>query len=247
MKNIFKYKYRWFFFLTIVVFCLPIIAVVILFNLPGPNFVIEPPRPHFWNYPIVNEARFKTEITQEGTLKIELHHPILKGVTPEMLSWWYRNLASGKATLEGVEYTYYHLFHLSEHGQTHILSPATDGSSGMGVGAIVYRQEKFGPYLSKGQARVEEFNSNGFVVKPIMGPLSFGKIQHIFKSVESGTEYSVFTELGSDAPLIAPILNYYITHKQFAPDVVKEWIRHQVEEVGSLVHFLPKLYNKNNP
>jgi hypothetical protein len=223
---------------------LPLIGIAILFLLPRPSFEIEAPRPHFWDYPKVSEAKYHTEINAEGKLVIELEHPILKGVTPEMISWWYRNLASGKATIQGKEYEFYHLFHLSEHGQTRVIEPATDGSNGMGVGALVYRQEKFGPFLSKGMGRVLSFDSNGFTVSPVLGPLSFGTIEHHFEPKEDGTLYRVKTILGSDAPVIGRILSLYIRTKQFPPEVVQEWIRHQVEEVGSLSHFLPELFHE---
>lgn len=230
--------------LLTVLILFPVIGLAVLFSLPRPKFEMDAPRPKFWSYPDVSEARYETKITEDGKLWIELHHPFLKGVTPEMISWWYRNLASGKAVIEGKEYTFYHLFHLSEHGKTKVIKPATDGSEGMGVGAVVYRQEWFGPYLSKGQGRVESFDNSGYVVTPIMGPLNFGRMEHIFVAKDGGTEYTVKTLLGSDAPIIGGILSYYIRTKQFPPEMVKEWIRHQVEEVGSLAHFLPKLYQE---
>ena len=225
---------------------LPVLAIAILFSLPRPSFEIEAARPHFWDYPKVSEAKVHTEINSDGKLVIELEHPLLKGVTPEMVSWWYKNLAAGKATMQGTEYDFYQLFHLTEHGQTRVIEPATDGSKGMGVGALVYRQEKFGPFLSKGKGRVLAFDQTGFTVSPVMGPLSFGKIEHHFEAKEEGTLYSVKSVLGSDAPVIGPILSLYIRTKQFPPDVVQEWIRHQVEEVGSLPHFLPQLYQEQS-
>jgi hypothetical protein len=227
-----------------VLLIVPILALVVLFSLPRPSFEMDSPRPKFWDYPKVSEATYETKITEDGKLSIELHHPFLKGVTPEMLAWWYRNLASEKAVIEGKEYTFYHLFHLSEHGQTRVIKPASDGSEGMGVGAVVYRQEWFGSYLSKGQGRVESFDDTGYVVTPVMGPLTFGRMEHRFVAKDGGTEYTVKTLLGSDAPVIGRILSFYIRTKQFPPEVVTEWIRHQVEEVGSLAHFLPKLYSE---
>lgn len=231
-------------FLIASILLIPILAVTILFSLPGPKFEIEAARPKFWGYPSLSEAKYKTEILEDGKILIEIEHPLLKGVTPEMISWWYRNLSTGKALIEGKEYDYYHIFHLTEHGQTHVVQPATDGTAGMGVGAIMYRQEQFGPYLSKGKGRVESFGTNGYVVIPVMGPLEFGRIEHKFLEQEGGTLYTVKSILGSNAPIIGPLLSYYIRTKQFPPEVVQEWIRHQVEEVGSLVHFLPKLYTE---
>ena len=230
------------------ILALPLLIVTIMFVMPRPSFEIEAERPKFWGYPSVKDATYKVEVMNDGKLLIELKHPILKGVTPEMLAWWYRYLGSGKVTIEGKVYDFYHLFHLSEHGQTRVVEPSFDGSEGMGVGSVVYRQEKFGTFLSKGKGRVLAYSTNGFTVTPILGPLELGKIEHTFEAVPEGTLYKVKTILGSDAPVIGAFLSFYLRAKQFPPELVNEWIRHQVEEVGSLQHFLPKLYDQRmNP
>jgi hypothetical protein len=71
-----------------------------------------------------------------------------------------------------------------------------------------------------------------------------GKIQHKFTKVDGGTLYEVETVLGSNVPVIGGIINYFIQNKKFPPKAIKEWVRHQVEEVGSLVHYLPEIYRK---
>jgi hypothetical protein len=228
------------------ILALPILIVAIMFLLPRPSFEIEPERPKFWGYPSVKDASYKVEVLNDGKLLIQIKHPVLKGVSPEMLAWWYRYLGSGKVTIEGKLYDFYHLFHLSEHGQTRVVEPSTDGTDGMGVGAIVYRQERFGSFLSKGKGRVLAYGSNGFTVVPVLGPLELGKIEHVFEALPEGTLYTVKTILGSDAPIIGGFLSFYLRAKQFPPELVNEWIRHQVEEVGSLPHFLPKLFEQRN-
>lgn len=243
MKFIIRHKLKLFLLGTLSLLVLAILSFIVLFALPRPSFVIEPARPHFWDYPVLSDATYKIDLSKQGKIVIELQHPILKGVTPAMLSWWYQHLASGSAIVRGKEYSFYHLFHLSEHGQTKIISPPTDGTEGMGVGACVYRQERFGPYLSKGYGRVAKFSDQGFTVIPVMGPLAFGVIEHQFLATPVGSQYNVKIVLGSDLPLLGGLLNFYIREKQFPPIVVHEWIRHQVEEVGSLPHFLPQLYD----
>lgn len=234
--------------ILIIILAFILISISVIYFFLTPRFEIEPPRPQFWNYPPLSQAKYQTDITKEGKILIQLEHPHLDGVTPQMLSWWYRNLASGEAVIQDKKYSYYHLFHLSEHGQTRVVSPSTDGSFGMGIGSIIYRQERFGKYLSKGQGKVTSMGEHGFTVIPIWGLFELGSIEHQFIKTENGTLYKVKTILGSDAPFIGPILNLYIKKIQFHEKIVQEWIRHQVEEVGSLPHFLPKLYNdKNTP
>jgi hypothetical protein len=226
----------------VVLTTLPFVLLAVLFLLPRPQFEIEKARPGFWEYPSIDEANFSYSILDDGRLRIHLEHPLVESVTPEMIAWWYKNLALGQATIDGISYPYYQIFHLTEHGQIHIREPATDGSAGMGIGALVYRQEIFGAFKSKGQARVLSLSSGGFVVTPVMGPLELGRVVHKFKQVEGGTLYTVDTILGSQTPVLGWFLNTYIRNKRFSEPVLKQWIRHQVEEVGSLPNYLPDLY-----
>ena len=219
-----------------------LLLLAVLFFMPAPDFEIEPARPILWDYPSLSEAKISHQILDDGRLQIQTVHPLLPNVTPKMLAWWYKNLALSEATIDGVSYPYYHLFHLSEHGQFSIIQAATDGSPGMGVGAIVYRQETFGPYRSKGQARVERFDNSGFVAIPFMGPVDFGRVEHSFKQVTGGTHYTVDVILGPEIPFFGRAINFFIRNKQFSKPILNQWNRHQVEEVGSLPHFLPKLY-----
>ena len=229
-------------YVTLALVLLPVLAVTALFLMPQPQFVIEPARPAWWGYPSVTEAHYAYRVREDGKLEIELEHPVLRGITPAMVAWWYRYLPVSSTTIDDVQYPYYQLFHLSEHGRMRILEPATDGTPGMGVGALVYRQERFGPFYSKGQGRVLSYGDDGYVVAPVLGPLVLGRIEHRFRAVSGGTLYTVHAVLGSEAPLIGPILNLYLRTRQFPESMLKQWMRHQVEEVGSLVHYLPQLY-----
>lgn len=216
-----------------------------LFLIPPPDFTIEPARPKFWSYPALSEASYHYKTLDDGRIQIHLEHPLVRNVTPEMISWWYQNLSIGEVNIDGINYPYYQIFHLSEHGQTNIKHAATDGSPGMGAGAIVYRQETFGPFKSRGQGRIQRFDDFGYVAIPVTGPLELGKIEHSFKPVSGGTLYTVDAVLGSQIPYYGWAINYYIRNKQFSEPAIKEWLRHQVEEVGSLPHYLPKIYTAN--
>jgi len=153
-------------------------------------------------------------------------------------------LAGVSTTVELSEKSYplYHIFHSFEHGNIEVLESADNGSLGMGVGALVARQEWFGSFNSVGAGRVIKFNNKGMTIKPEKFGLHFGKIVHQFKSISNGTQYNVSSIIGSDLPLIGPLINLYIRHKMFPPAMLKQWLRHQVQEVSSLQFFLAKLY-----
>ncbi|WP_426416158.1 hypothetical protein [Aestuariirhabdus sp. LZHN29] len=219
-----------------------VLVVALLFSWPRPSFEMAPARNFGWTLPTLDQANYHFQVRADGQLEIELSHPLLEGVSPQMLHWWYQQLPVGWAQWQQRRYSYYHLFHPSEHGVIHVLEPALDGAAGMGEGALVYRQERFGPYYSKGRGRILRFDQRGMLVAPEMGSLQFGRIEHHFEAVEGGTRYRVRSLLGSQLPLVGPLINAYIVHKRFPPEVLEQWLRHQVEEVGTLPHFLPDLY-----
>ena len=47
--------------------------------------------------------------------------------------------------------------------------------------------------------------------------------------------------IGSDAPIVGPIINFYIRNKMFTEAMLQQWLRHQVQEVSSLPFFLPQI------
>jgi len=169
-----------------------------------------------------------------------------------MIAWFYQNLPTSTVEISEQQYSWYHIFHPNEHGKITIKDPAKDGRIGMGVGALVARQEWFGVYNSRGAGRIIEFSEQGMVIRPELLGLHFGEIKHSFVEAtyiseanghqQLGTQYNVESIIGSDLPVFGPIINYYIRNKIFSPAMINEWLRHQVEEVASLQFFLKDLY-----
>ena len=79
-----------------------------------------------------------------------------------------------------------------------------------------------------------------------MAGIPIGQVRHTFDFVNGGTEYRVDTIIGSDLPVLGPLLNLYLRQRVFHPEMLEQWQRHQVEEVASLQFFLPKLYSQRN-
>ncbi len=206
----------------------------------------DPPRLLPWTLPDYTQAKVTYEILDDGRLKIEIEHLFLRNIEPKMIAWFYQNLPIANVNLNGTTYPLYHLFHPTEHGNITVKEPATNGQPGMGEGALISRFEWFGPYTSKGAGRVIEFTTTGMKVSPEVAGLNFGVIHHeyVFRDVagDKGTQYYVHSIIGSDWPLVGPIINYFIRHYMFPPEKLAQWLRHQVEEVSSLQFFLPVLY-----
>ena len=206
----------------------------------------DAPRNLPWPLPDASRAVAAHEILPDGRIHLTIRHRPLAGVTAEMLAWWYRVLPLGKVSFDGELRPLYHLFHPTEHGRIWVEEPATDGRPGVGAGGVVARYEWFGPYDSEGAARVIELSPRRFVTRPLLAGLTFGELRHEWTDSTRGATYAVDTIIGVDWPVIGPVVNAMLRRFIFSEGMLREWQRHQVEEVGLLPHFLPTLYAQRN-
>ena len=237
---------------TFYLFLFVILIITVLFLKPSPSFKHDNSRELPWIMPDYKQAKTSIKILDDGRIKMSIEHLPLIEIEPKMVAWFYQNLPISTVEFSGQRYSWYHIFHPNEHGEITIKEPANDGVSGMGIGALVARKEWFGIYNSKGAGRIIEFSEQGMVIKPEILGLHFGEIKHSFTQAAYtlasngqrilGTQYNVESIIGSNLPVIGPIINFYIRKKMFNPAMINEWLRHQVEEVSSLQFFLKELY-----
>ena len=214
---------------------------LIAFALPA-NPKHDPPRRLPWPLRDLRGAVTSHEILSDGRIRLHIEHRPLPGVTPEMLAWWYRVLPISRVKFDGVVHPMYHLFHPYEHGRIWVEQPAADGRPGVGAGGVVARYEWFGPYDSEGAARVVELSPRRFVTRPEIAGINIGEFRHEWGDSPRGATYTVESVIGVDWPVVGPAVNALLRRHVFSEGMLREWTRHQVEEVGLLPHFLPALY-----
>lgn len=206
----------------------------------------DPPRRLRWPLRDVTDAVTSHAVLPDGRIRLHIEHRPLPGVTPEMLAWWYRVLPISQVKFDGAVRPMYHLFHPFEHGRIWIEQPAADGQPGVGAGGMVARYEWFGPYDSKGSARVIELSPRRFVTRPTIAGVTIGEFRHEWGNSPQGATYTVDSTIGVDWPIVGPWVNALLRRQVFSEGMLREWQRHQVEEVGLLPHFLPVLYARRN-
>ena len=200
------------------------------------------PRDLPWVLPDYHNAQTTWEVGEDGRISAEVKHFFLEGISPAMVAWFYQQLPISTVQLNGKSYPLYHIFHPTGHGRIRIIEAAPDGSPGMAKDSTIMREEWFGPYDSRGTARMVEFSNDGMLAVPIAAGLEIGHVRHIYKAENGGTVYKVQAVIGSDLPVIGPLLNWYIRTQVFHPAMMALWQQHQIEEVASLQFFLGDLY-----
>ena len=219
-----------------------LLGLGLLWLKPGGGLLHDAPRHLPWSVPDYRPGKASHSVLADGRLRIEITHLPLNGIRPEMLAWWYRVLPISSVDINGTRYPFYHVFHPTEHGRIRVVEPASDGSPGMGVGALVEREEWFGPYDSKGAGRITVLSARGMTVVPEVAGLKFGEIRHLFEATTTGSQYRVVSIIGVEWPLIGPAVIALIRRSMYSEAMLGEWERHQIEEVGMLQHFLKALY-----
>lgn len=219
-------------------------ALAILWQLPQPTVDRDPPRELPWEVPDHKLAVKGYDYLPDGRISVITHHLPLPDITPEMLAWFYQQLPVASVDLDGTSYPLYHLFHPTEHGRLWVAKAAVDGTPGMAEGSTIVREEWFGEFDSRGKARIVEYSNSGFTAVAEAAGIEIGMVEHRYSIVNGETSYVVHATLGSDLPVIGALVNAYIRNRVFTPEMMAQWMRHQVEEVGSLVHFLPQLYRQ---
>ncbi len=202
----------------------------------------DPPRQLPWQLPDYRAADTHWEVAPDGRIHASVEHFFLRDITPAMVAWFYQVLPISTVELDGATMPLYHIFHPTEHGRIRVLEPAPDGSPGMAMGATVYREEWFGIHDSRGAALLQEFSDDGMLAIPTAAGIVIGEVRHRYEAREGGTYYRVDAIVGSDLPLVGPLLNAYLRSQVFHPAMMAQWQRHQVEEVASLQFFLQALY-----
>lgn len=192
----------------------------------------------------VSSADTGVERMEDGRTRFWIRHDIVRGVTPRMLDWWFRNL-EGTIEFGGRRYSRYRFWHPCDHVHASYHRRLPDGS--VGVGASIRLIEVLGrnpKFLVDTITHIERLDEGGYIHNPeLRGRTGLARMEYTFERVEGGTLYENCLIIGSDAfwyPLVRPFVSTFA----FTPAQGKAWLRHNIEEVGMFENFLPGLYRR---
>ncbi|GAA0799138.1 hypothetical protein GCM10008910_24840 [Faecalicatena orotica] len=185
-----------------------------------------------------------------GVLLVQIEHDNIRGVTPEMMRWWFENL--GRTTtwngidFSGPEITFYHLWHHRDHIKVIPLTSGPNGEPNHGFfpGAKSMIQEQFNDFHDKVHHTMLTTRLDGreftFLIKQF--GMTVGRITHTYSSTEDGISFYAETEIGSKIPVFGWLLNWFVIPWVYSKKTAEHWIRHNIEETGRTEDVLPPLY-----
>ncbi len=192
-------------------------------------------------YPLrtVDPERVSIRHFAHRRLRMTIDHEPLEGITPEMVLWWFRHIG-GTMPYAGGIHPRYSVWHPLDHISWRLVNP----SHPIGEGSRFHITEAFGQdpaMLVDSVDRVEKLDRTGIRLALRIAGAQVFQLEHTWSAGRGRTHYVSVFDLGLRSVLGAPV-NAYLRKKVFRPDMDAAWIKHNVEEVGLLEHFLPALY-----
>lgn len=179
-----------------------------------------------WPLKPLSSARTTLAHLRNGQLELTIKHDLIRGVTREMIAWWFCHI-DGNMEYEGRIYPRYRVWHPCDHIYYKDITVAADGSGSAGtrrhiveafgrnsryfvniIDHVEYLDES-GILLSTEQAGI----TLGSVHSPLM-PLGveFGTLQHDFIAAPTGVRYESRLVVGHDSVFGRLFLNRTLLH-----------------------------------
>jgi hypothetical protein len=201
-----------------------------------------PPRPINWAMKPLSSAETGFKKLADGRLELTIRHDVLKGVTPAMIGWWFRNI-EGTMEYAGSTYPRYHVWHPIDHIHYELAQPAADGTGGPGARFMIV--EAFGAnpdFLINSVADVPRNDDGGITLSVRKFGLEVMRLEHTFAATPAGTRYESTMHVGVKGFPARWLVNRGILPRLFSEAKGRAWLKHNIEEVGNFEFFLPGLY-----
>jgi DAPG hydrolase PhiG domain len=196
-----------------------------------------------WSMKPLDSAQTKLPHLPDGRLELTIVHDILKGITPQILFWWFSNIG-GETTYQGQIISKYRLWHPHDHIHWELTQRGPNGTSE--AGAIFRIVEAFGrnpKYQIDVLETVEKLDITGIRLSNRRAGFEVSNLEHTFTPVAGGTLYRSRMLIGVEHPWLLPhITNSILRQRVFPEAMARAWLKHNIEEVGNFEFFLPKLY-----
>ncbi|MCC6779279.1 MAG: hypothetical protein IT537_22070 [Hyphomicrobiales bacterium] len=203
---------------------------------------LPPPRHLPWPLKPFDSAVTSLSYDAYGRMVMHIRHDLLKGVTPQMVAWWFGNIG-GDMEVAGARLNKYLVWHPLDHIHWELAQAGPDG--GGGTGAEFRIVEAFGrnpDFYVDIVDTVTRLDATGITLVTYKGGLMVSRLNHDFAAVDGGTEYISTLAVGTIVPGLRTVLNPIIHRTLFDEAMGRAWLRHNVEEVGLLEHIIPCIH-----
>lgn len=219
---------------------------------------IPAPLPLSWPLKTLSSAKTTVGRLPDGRLELTIKHDLIRGVSREMLAWWFCHI-DRTMMYQGQIVPRYRVWHPRDHIFYKDVTVAADGSGS--AGTLRQIVEAFGgdlKYYVNIIDRVVKLDETGILLSteqasvrlgPWQSPLlplgdEISTLQHDFIAAPTGTRYESRMLIGRSSLAGRLLLNRGLLPLLVMPEAMgRAWLEHNIEEVGRFEGFLPALYN----
>ena len=198
-----------------------------------------------WTMKDLSSARSETEELPDGRFEMRVEHELIRGVTPDMLVWWFRNFPTSRLEYQSRLIQMFRLWHPRDHIRARVTRRPFNRAPGFSKGARVVFSEVLGGDPIRMRAKVAQMDETGIrLVVRRLWLLKVADVRHEYGEAPGGALCRSRIVIGSALPLVGRLLTGMIRRRVFTPELCAAWIEHDVEETGNLEFILPKLYEQ---
>jgi len=200
-------------------------------------------RPVLWPLKTIESAETSVTVLETGQLEMTITHDVLRGVSPEMLRWWYGHI-DGAMTYAGKTYPRYLVWHPLDHIEIRVHRKSANGIiEDAGITEAFGRNPACLVHVDGAEQFQLDATTMGFKKQILWMQLTH--LTNKFVAVEGGTQIHTRFLVGLPFFFGRFGMNRLLRHRIFSEEMAKAWLKHNIEEVGNLENFLPALYADN--
>ena len=202
---------------------------------------LPPPRPLVHPLRAADTAVTSVQTLSRQRRRVTIDHQPLRGITPEMLLWWFQNIG-GFMTYGDTVVANYLAWHPVDHIRWELARPAPGGGAREGARfRIVEAFQGRSEFYVDTTDTVEKLDATGIRLVRRFAGVPVLQLSHTWSACDGHTHYVSVLEVGALARLFTPV-NHYLTRRRFPMSMTQAWIVHNIEEVGLLEHLLLDVY-----
>lgn len=192
-------------------------------------------------YPLrsVDTATVKYAELPHHRRRITIDHRPLAGITPAMLLAWFTHLG-GTMRYGDEVIDRYLAWHPIDHIKWELARQASGG--GAAEGARFRIVEAFGgrpEFKVDVVDRVEKLDETGIRLVQRVAGVIFFQLEHTWSAGSDGVHYVSVMDVGARSGPLAPVNR--LLYRRFPDEMLRAWVKHNIEEVGQLEYLLPQL------
>lgn len=206
------------------------------------KWTLPTPRPFGWTMKTLESARTRFTVLPMGSYEACIEHDLIRGCTVEMIEWWFKNIG-GTMEYKGKQYNRYLVWHPADHIHWELVKPGPNGKAEKGAKfKIVEAFNGNMDWLIDTVEEVTKLDKTGIRLRRRFVGVEVYNLEHWFTPHPNGTHYRSRLQVGSETMLGKYLLNPFIQTRIVTETMTKQWLKHNIEEVGNFEFFLPQLY-----